>query len=85
MKDKKSITITNPFQKILDESNRKQNKIWADKYNKSYKISIKSWLEDTDIEMYSAHNEGKSVVAERFVRTLNNKFINREHSITITF
>ena len=85
MKDKKSITITNPFQKILDESNRKQNKIWADKYNKSYKISIKSWLEDTDIEMYSAHNEGKSVVAERFVRTLNNKFINREHSIIITF
>ena len=85
MKDKKSITITNPFQKILDESNRKQNKIWADKYNESYKISIKSWLEDTDIEMYSAHNEGKSVVAERFVRTLNNKFINREHSIIITF
>ena len=85
MKDKKSITITNPFQKFLDESNRKQNKIWADKYNESYKISIKSWLEDTDIEMYSAHNEGKSVVAERFVRTLNNKFINREHSIIITF
>ena len=23
-----------------------------------------------DIEMYSAHNEGKSVVTERFIRTL---------------
>ena len=25
--------------------------------------------------MYSAHNEGKSVVAERFIRTLKNKTI----------
>ena len=34
---------------------------------------MKSWLQDNDIEMYSTHNEGKSVVAERFIRTLNNK------------
>ena len=26
-----------------------------------------------DMEMYSTHNEGKSVVAERFIRTLKNK------------
>ena len=26
-----------------------------------------------DMEMYSAHNDGKSVVAERFIRTLENK------------
>ena len=26
-----------------------------------------------DIEMYSTHNEGKSVVAERFIRILQNK------------
>ena len=31
LKDKKDITITNGFQKILNESDRKQNKIWADK------------------------------------------------------
>ena len=30
-------------------------------------------LKDNDIEMYSIHNEGKSVVAERFIRTLKNK------------
>ena len=30
MKDKKDITITNAFQKILDKSNRKPNKIWVD-------------------------------------------------------
>ena len=30
---------------------------------------MKSWLEKNGIEMYSTHNEGKSVVAERFIRT----------------
>ena len=34
---------------------------------------MKSWLEKNGTEMYSRHNEGKSVVAERFVRTLKNK------------
>ena len=30
-------------------------------------------LEDNGIKMYSVHNEGKSVVAERFIRALKNK------------
>ena len=34
---------------------------------------MKSWLEKNDIEMYSTHYEGKSVVAERFIRILKNK------------
>ena len=34
---------------------------------------MKSWLEKNDIEMYSTHNERKSAVAERFIRTLKNK------------
>ena len=34
---------------------------------------MKSWLEKNDIEMYSTHNKGESVVAERFIRTLKNK------------
>ena len=34
---------------------------------------MKSWLEKTDIEMYSTRNEGKSVVAERFIKIWNNK------------
>ena len=36
---------------------------------------MKLWLEKNDIEMYSTHNEGKSAVAERFIRTLKLKFI----------
>ena len=34
---------------------------------------FKKWLKDNDISIYSTHNEGKSVVAERFIRTLKNK------------
>ena len=34
---------------------------------------MKSWLEKNDIEKYSTHNEGKSVVAERFIRTIKSK------------
>ena len=33
LKDKKSVAITNAFQKILDDMNRKSNKIWVDKGN----------------------------------------------------
>ena len=34
---------------------------------------MKLWLEKKGIEMYSTHNEGKSVIAEKFIRTLKNK------------
>ena len=42
---------------------------------------MKSWLEKNDIEMYSTHNEGKSVVAERFIRTIKNKIYKHMTSI----
>ena len=34
---------------------------------------MRSWLRDSDIEMCSTHNEGKSLVAEGFIRNLTNK------------
>ena len=34
---------------------------------------MKSWVQDNDIEIYLIHNKGKSVVAERFIRTIKNK------------
>ena len=43
---------------------------------------MKSWLEKKDIEMYSTHNEGKSVIAEKFVRTLKNKIYKYMTSIS---
>ena len=36
-------------------------------------IIDQSWLQDKNLEMYSIYNKGKSVVAERFIRTLKNK------------
>ena len=45
LKDQKGITITNAFQKILAESNRKSNKMLVDKCSKFYNRSMKSWLE----------------------------------------
>ena len=82
LKDKKCITITNGFQKILNEYNHKPNKIWADKGSEFYNKSMKSRLEKNDIEMYSAHIEGKSVVAERFIRTLKNEIYKYMTSIS---
>ena len=34
---------------------------------------MKSYLQNSDIETYSMYNEGKYVIAERFIRTLKNK------------
>ena len=73
LKDKKGISILNAFQKILNESNRKPNKIWVDKGIEFYNNSFKKWLGDNVIEMYSTNNEGKSVIAERVIKALKNK------------
>ena len=73
LKDKKGVSIVNAFQSILKKSNRKPNKTWVDKGSEFYNLSMKSWLEKNDIEMYSTHNEGKSVIVERFIKTIKNK------------
>ena len=73
LKDKKGVTIVNAFQKILDKSARKPNQIWVDKGSQFYNSSFKKWLKVNDIEMYSIDNEGKPVVAGRFIRTLKTK------------
>ena len=81
LKDKRGVTITNAFQKILKESKRRQsqfegrkpNKILVGKGSEFYNNSFKKWLKDNNIEMYSIHNEEKSVTTERFIRTLKTK------------
>ena len=50
-----------------------QPKIWVDKGSEFYKRSMKSWLQDNDTEIYSTHNQGKSTVTERFIKTLKKK------------
>ena len=82
LKDKKGISIAKAFQIILQQSNRKPNKIWVDKGSEFYNAYFKRWLRDNDIVMYSTHNEGKSVVAERFIRTLKSKIYKYMTSIS---
>ena len=65
LKDKKGVSIVNAFDKIIKQSKRKPNNIWVDQGSEFYNNNFKKWL--------SNNNEGKSVVAERFVRTLKNK------------
>ena len=83
MKDKKGIIITNTCQKILDEYGHKLNKIWVDLGIEFYNRSMKSWLKDDDLVISSTHNEGKSVVARRFIRILKNKICKHVTSISI--
>ena len=72
IKSKKGTSIVNAFKKIISEK-RKPNKIWVDQGSEFYNQSFKDFLKINNIEMYSTYNEGKSVVAERFIKTLKNK------------
>ena len=72
IKEKKGVSIVNSFEKIISKE-RKPNKIWVDQGSEFYNKPFQEFLKINNIEMYSAYNEGKSVVDERFMRTLKNK------------
>ena len=81
LKCKKRETIVEGFQIVLNSSGRKPNKIWVDHGKKIYNYKFRSFLKENDIEMYSTFNEGKSVVAERFIKALKNEIY--KHMSTI--
>ena len=70
------------LKKIVLKGQRKPNNIWVDQGSEFYNQSFKDFLKISNIEMYSTYNEGKSVVAERFIRTLKNKIF--KHMTTIS-
>ena len=84
LKDKKGTSIVNAFQKIISKG-RKPNKIWVDQGSEFYNNHFKKFLKINNIEMYSTYNERKSVVAERFIRTLKNKIFNHIAAISKSF
>ena len=57
----------------MNQVTRNPNKIWVDKGSEFYNRSMKSWFQDNDIETYSMYKEGKSVFADRFIRTFKDK------------
>ena len=77
MKDNKGKTVLNVFIKIVNESNHKPNKLWVDQATEFYNKLMQEWLDNNDNLMYCIHNEGKSVIAERFIKTLKPKIYKR--------
>ena len=75
IKDKKSASTVNAFKKIISKK-RKSNKIWVDHGSEFYNQPFKDFLKINNIEMYSTFNEGKSVVAKKFIKTLKTTFLN---------
>ena len=65
-----SNTVLNAFIEIINECSRKPNKLWVDQGRKFYNKLMLEWLSNTDILIYSTHNEGNSVIAERFIKPL---------------
>ena len=58
---------------ILNESNCKRNKLWVDQKREFYDKILQEWLDNNNILMYSTHNENKSVITERFKKTLKDE------------
>ena len=81
LKDKKDTNIVNAFQKIISKG-RKPNKIWVDQGSEFYNNSFKDFLKINNIEKYSTYNEGKSVVAERFITAPKNKIFKHMTAIS---
>ena len=80
LNDKRRISIVNAFQKIISKCGKaepegqcKPNKVWVHPGGESYNKLLQRFLKINNIEMYSTCKEGKSVAAERFIRTLKNK------------
>ena len=73
LKDKKGISITNAFKKVIKQFGIKPSKIWVDQGSEFYNQDFKKWLSSSNISMYSTYNEGKSVILEGFIKTLKNK------------
>ena len=81
LKDKRGINIVYAIQKVISEG-RKPNKIWVDQVGGFYNYLFMRFLKVNNTEMYSTYNEGKSVVAERLIRTLKNKI--RKHMTAVS-
>jgi len=70
MKNKTGLTTSEAFRKIAKESGRICKCLWVDKGLEFYNKDVKKWLKESNITMYSTYSEHKSVVAERFNKTL---------------
>ena len=73
--------MVNAFIKIISEG-RKPNKTWVDQGSEFYNKFFTDFLKINNIDMYATFNEGKSVVAKRFIGTLKNKIYKHKTAIS---
>ena len=77
------MSTVNAFQSILKMCNIKPIKTWVDQGSEFYNNIFKKFLKGNEISMYSTYNEGNSVVAKRFIRTLKNKIYKHMKAISM--
>ena len=68
VKDKRGKTVLNTFIEIVNESNCIPNTFWVNQGREFYNKLFQEWLDNHDTLMYSTHNEGTSIIAERFIK-----------------
>ena len=66
----KGKTALNAFIKIVNGSNHKPNELWVGQGRDFYNKFMQEWLHNNNVLLYSMYNEDKSVIAERFIKTL---------------
>ena len=74
LKNKTGETILTELLKVIKDSGREPEKIWVDKGSEFYNKNFKAWAKSKNIVIYSTYGESKSVVVERFIRTLKDMF-----------
>ena len=80
LKYKKDKTVLNAFIKIVNESNCKPTKVWVDQGRESSNKLMQEWLDNNGILMYSTYNEGKTLIAERFIKISKAKIYKKKQT-----
>jgi hypothetical protein len=70
LKNKSAETVLNALTDIIKKNERSPQKIWVDRGSEFYNKEFLKWAKADDITVYSTYGESKSVVVERFIRTL---------------
>ena len=78
LKDKKGKTVLNAFIEIVNECNRKPNKLWIDQGREFYNKFMQEWLDNNYILLYFTNNKGKPVISEMFIKTVKTKIYKKK-------
>ena len=73
LKDKKTESVSLAFDHIFKKSKRKPEKLWTDKGSEFISKHFKDFLKTHSIILYHTENEEKSIIVERWNKTMKNK------------